>query len=126
MPGLIQVAALNGPVAALEGLVHESAHHHFRMLEAAGPISTPHDNDRYPSPLRADPRPLRNVLLATHALQHVVAFYDGALEVGLLAADWSRRRNALDALFNEGVATVSRNRSRLTPRGRALLKEMRG
>ena len=36
IPGLIHVAGLHGPVSAVEGLVHESAHHHFTMAEAAG------------------------------------------------------------------------------------------
>jgi HEXXH motif-containing protein len=126
MPGLVQIAGLNGPVAALEGLVHESAHHHFRMIEAGGLISQPHEGDAYRSPLRADPRPLRNVFLAMHAVRHVVAFYDDAIGVGLIGAEWSSRQDKLHALLEKGTSTLSRNQNQLTPRGEALLMEVRG
>lgn len=124
IPGLIHVAGLNGPVAALEGLVHESAHHHFTLLEAQSRLVDPNHDGLHPSPLRREPRPLTKVLLAVHALVHVVEFYDDAIDVGLLSDDWSDRRAAVASLRDDGLATVSGARQHLTAAGDTLLREL--
>jgi hypothetical protein len=121
IPGLIHVAGLHGPVAALEALVHESAHHHCTMLEAAGPWVDPDHREMYTSPLRPDPRPLGRVLLAVHALWHMVAFYDDGMETGLLDPAWSDRRNRLAQQLAAGLETIERAEPHLTETGRALV-----
>jgi HEXXH motif-containing protein len=121
LPGLIQLAGLHGPVAALEGLVHESAHHHFTMLEAAEPLVEPRHQDLYRSPLRDEPRPLRNVLLAVHALRHIVIFYEDGAECGLLTADWRSRQSYLEHLLKEGLTSLVRGRPHFTTSGDMLL-----
>lgn len=122
IPGLIHVAGLHGPVAMLEALVHESAHHHFTMLEAAGPAADPDHRDLYQSPLRREPRPLGRVLLAVHALWHMVAFYDEGIASGLLDSGWRDRRSRLAQQLAAGLGTLERARPHLTAAGRALVE----
>ncbi len=121
IPGLIQLTGLTGPALALEGLVHEAAHHHFTMLEASGPFVDPLHGDLYSSPLRAEPRPLRNVLLAVHALRHMVDFYKDALESGLLSPEWASRQSHLTSRLESGLASLMTGRPHYTVRGEALL-----
>ncbi len=74
-PGLVALDIPDDLVAFVELLVHESAHHHLFMADAAGPLVQPGHEGRYHSPLRTDPRPLRGVLLAYHALAYICAAY---------------------------------------------------
>ena len=121
IPGLIHVSGLHGPVAALEGLVHESAHHYFTMREAREPLIDPGHEKLYPSPLRSAGRPLRSVFLAVHALRHIVAFYDGGLETGLLGPEWRDRRDHAEGLLDQGRATLIGARGHFTSPGDMLL-----
>jgi HEXXH motif-containing protein len=121
IPGLIHLAGLHGPVAALEAVVHESAHHHVTMLQAAGPLVDPCHRDLYPSPLRSDPRPLDRVLLAVHALRHMVSFYDAGLESTALDSGWNERRCHLDRRLQSGLAALRSASPHLTASGRALV-----
>jgi len=122
IPGLIHVAGLHGPVAVLEALVHESAHHHLTMLEAAGPTIDPHHHETYPSPLRRDRRPLGRVLLAVHALWHMVAFYEDGMASGLLGSEWGDRRERLARQLADGLDTLERALPHLMPAGRAVVE----
>ena len=124
IPGLIHVAGLHGPVAVLEALVHESAHHYFTMLEAAGPAADPDHRDLYPSPLRREPRPLGRVLLAVHALWHMVAFYDEGMASGLLDSGWRDRRSRLARQLADGLSTLEHAWPHLTAAGRALVEPL--
>jgi HEXXH motif-containing protein len=109
-------------VAALEALVHESAHHHFTMSEVAAVFVDPDHRGLYPSPLRRDPRPLGRVLLAVHALWHMVIFYDDAMAAGLVTAEWRDRRDYLDRQCIDGLATLQRALPHLTRAGRSLIE----
>ena len=122
VPGLIHVAGLHGPVAVLEALVHESAHHHFTMLEAAEPSADPDHHELYPSPLRSDPRPLGRVLLAVHALWHMVAFYDEGVASGLLDPEWRDRRDRLARALGAGLGTLEDAWPHLTAAGREMVE----
>ena len=122
IPGLIHLAGLHGPVAVLEALVHESAHHHVTMVEAAGALVNPGHRDLHPSPLRCEPRPLGRVLLAVHALWHIVIFYDDGIASGLLGPEWSDRRSRLERLLMAGFATLQRAWPHFTPAGRAFVE----
>jgi HEXXH motif-containing protein len=126
LPGLVQIAGLNGPVATLEGLVHESAHHHFTMVEAGGVLVDPEHRELYRSPLRDDPRSLRNVFLAVHALHYMVAFYEEALDCGILGPDWATRRDRLRSRFSDGMESLLSGRPHLTSRGECLLRGLIG
>lgn len=85
LPGAVYTDLLAG-MQILEGLVHESAHLHLFVAEAAEPLVQPGHNGRYPSPLRPDLRPLRGVLLAYHALAYICAFYTDAMNNDLAAS----------------------------------------
>lgn len=75
VPGLVFVEITQKQLLVLEALVHESAHLHFHLAEFDRPfIATGHDG-LYASPLRRDPRPLRGIFLAYHALLYMCAFY---------------------------------------------------
>jgi HEXXH motif-containing protein len=59
----------------LESIVHESAHLHLYMALAQEPLIDPDHDGHYKSPLRPDPRPLRGILLAYHALAYIAALF---------------------------------------------------
>jgi HEXXH motif-containing protein len=85
LPGAVFLT-LHNQIQALEALVHESAHQHLFIAEAAGPLVDPSHTTLYVSPLRDDPRPLRGVLLACHALAYMAAFYSEALNASIAPA----------------------------------------
>jgi len=79
LPGLVQSDIYGGEIQILESLVHESAHNHLEFADAAGPLVDLSVTHLYPSPLRPEPRPLRGILLAYHALAYMCAFYTDAI-----------------------------------------------
>lgn len=85
LPGVVFLT-LHNELQAIEALVHESAHQHLFMAEVTSALVDPHHTSIYKSPLRDDPRPLRGVLLACHALAYIAAFYTDALQASLSAA----------------------------------------
>jgi HEXXH motif-containing protein len=121
VPGLIHIAGLSGPVLALEGLVHESAHHHFTIAETASRFVDPVHRDLYYSPLRAEPRSLRNVFLAVHALGYIVEFYRAGLNCGLLSQGWAKRRDLLMVRFKQGLSSLASGRRHATAKGDQLI-----
>ena len=78
LPGVVFLT-IHNELQAIEALVHESAHQHLFMAEAATALVDPRHTALHKSPLRDDPRPLRGVLLAFHALAYIAAFYTDAL-----------------------------------------------
>jgi HEXXH motif-containing protein len=74
---------LHHQVQALEALVHETAHQHLFMAESPGPLVSPDHDALYSSPLRSDPRPLRGILLAAHALAYMRAYYKDSITASL-------------------------------------------
>lgn len=84
VPGLVFLDTWGGVVPTLELLVHESAHLHFFLREAGGALVDPNDGRLYWSPLRRDPRPLRGIFLAYHALAFMYAVYTEIREGGLI------------------------------------------
>jgi hypothetical protein len=116
--GLVQADISRGPAQTIELVVHETAHLHLRAAQAAGDLVDPHHTTTYPSPLRAEPRPLIGVLLAYHALAYICAALAEAGNGGLIApdvrevavADRSRRRD-------DARAVVEAARRHLTDEG---------
>jgi hypothetical protein len=108
----------------LEALAHEGAHSLLFGLSTDGPMLANDDVERFPSPLRRDPRPLDGILHATfvtarmhHALRHL-------RDVEALAPDerdWvGGRLEAHAKNFEEGLAVIDAH-ARLTPAGAAAL-----
>jgi HEXXH motif-containing protein len=120
--GLVELD-LKSEVMILESLVHESAHLYLYVAEADEPLTDPDDDARFPSPLRPDPRPLRGVLMALHALAFVSVMYAQLAEQSPATAllqeslAWSLRsaRDAEDVLVQQ--------RRRLTDAGRRFLRD---
>jgi HEXXH motif-containing protein len=109
-------------VQTVEALVHESAHQHLFTAEAAGALVDPHHTALYKSPLRADARPLRGVLLACHALAYIAAYYTDALRESiapaqLLETQLERTRHK----FNDALSVLLTNNRHLTIEGRDFL-----
>ena len=94
LPGVVFVEVTPHHLLTLEAMIHESAHLHFHMEQMGAPFFVNDDVRLYSSPLRVDPRPLRGIFLAYHALAHMVAFY----EDWLAATGDERCAEALPAL----------------------------
>ena len=74
-PGIVFIDMHLGVVPSIELMVHESAHLYFNIAESAAPLLAPNHSALYWSPLRKDPRPLRGIFLAFHALAFMGAAY---------------------------------------------------
>jgi HEXXH motif-containing protein len=98
IPGLVFVEMTRKQLLVLEALVHESAHLHFHIAEFNNDFIAAGHDGLYASPLRPDPRPLRGIFLALHALVYMCAFYK----------DWQRRTG--DACATEARQDLLRHR----------------
>jgi len=110
-----------------EALIHEASHNKLNALFDLDPVIENRDDERYPSPVRPDPRPLRGVLLAVHAFVPVACLYERMLRSEL--AHGVRRERLEERLAaivrgNRAGLEVLRAHARPTPVGRALLEEL--
>jgi hypothetical protein len=117
LPGVI-FADATSEIGLLEVLVHEAAHQLLFITEAGGPLIDPADNRRFASPLRPEPRPLRGILLAYHALAYICALYAdlGRSTLGEAAVDRSDM-DGLRSKLDEAEATLHDAAESLTDRG---------
>lgn len=117
LPGLI-FTDIDGPLTQpLESLVHESAHLWFCLAESSGPLVDPAHTRRYESPLRPDPRPLRGIFLAFHALAFMGAFYRDWAEVAPGPEMALAELAAVRPLRDDAMRTLTSARSALTDAG---------
>ncbi|OKH46086.1 hypothetical protein NIES30_17440 [Phormidium tenue NIES-30] len=84
LPGLVECDC-QSELQVLEALVHEAAHLYLYRYELASPLVDPAHDRRYESPLRSEPRPLRGILLAYHALAFIACLYRDVLDLGLFS-----------------------------------------
>lgn len=121
IPGLVVIEITRSHLLTLEALIHETAHLHFHFCELAVPLVRPDHERLYASPLRRDPRPLRGIFLAYHALIYMCALY----------RDWfaaTGDARCVEALANlrpllrDAGATVAGADAGLTDSGRAFLR----
>lgn len=120
IPGLVFVEITRKQLLVLEALVHESAHLHFHIAEFDNDFIAAGHDGRYASPLRPDPRPLRGIFLALHALVYMCAFYkDWQRCTGETCATEARQ----DLLRHRDAAseTLRGARAHLSPSGDAFL-----
>jgi hypothetical protein len=121
-PGIVWVQTRNRDFL-LEGLIHEAAHHYFDRadMEAELTFDTP---TAYSSPLRPEPRTLRSVLVAYHALAYIAAFYREAMDVKLVNVDRAKME-LIDTIerLQHGARSIDVGSSSLTPAGRKFLHE---
>lgn len=122
VPGLVFVEITRKQLLILEALVHESAHLHFHLSEADQDFIVAGHADLYASPLRRDPRPLRGIFLAFHALLYMCAFYKdwegntGDMRAGEARAHLKLQRDA-------AAAVLCGARSNLTAAGEQFLRQ---
>jgi HEXXH motif-containing protein len=119
LPGVVFLT-LHHQVQALEALVHESAHQHLFMAENSGPLVSPDHDALYSSPLRSDPRPLRGILLAAHALAYMKAYYRDAITASLSSSS-SFLQSQLDEInkkYEDSRQTIVNNYKHFTNLGR--------
>ena len=109
-------------------LAHEAAHTHLFGLALGGRLTENDEAERYPSPLRRDPRPMEGVAHASYvtarmvyALKALIA--SGQLDAGEtgLAAD---RLTVNETAVAQGLATVMAH-ARFTPLGAAAFEGLR-
>jgi hypothetical protein len=121
LPGAVFVEVTSQPLLTIEALIHESAHLHFHMEETGSPFFVPGHAERYRSPLRPDPRPLRGIFLAYHAMIYMCAFYEDWLR----ATGDERCAEALGGLRagrDDAGAVLRGAASGLTDAGRRFLR----
>jgi HEXXH motif-containing protein len=119
LPGAIHLDLLS-ELQILEGLIHESAHCHLFRAEAAAALVDPADDARFPSPLRPEPRPLRGVLLAYHALAYICVLYGRLLAIANAGGDTvATAYDDLRARAQDAEQVLVAERGRLTSAGAA-------
>jgi hypothetical protein len=118
LPGVIYADLFGGLTQVMEAIVHEAAHLHLFMAEAGGPLVDPAHQGRYRSPLRPEPRPLRGILLAYHAIAYICLFYREAIAAGLGdAGALGAELATMAAKRRESEAVLVEQRRHLTPAG---------
>jgi hypothetical protein len=118
LPGLIY-ADIGGGVELLEALVHESAHRHLFLAECDHPLVDPNHQGRYVSPLRPEPRPLRGILLAYHALAYICALYVDCIDKKINATAYCvQELSALQMKLEQAEQTLASNQQFLTDSGK--------
>jgi HEXXH motif-containing protein len=108
----------------VEALVHESAHHYFRIRDGAHPLVESGHAATYASPLRRDPRPLRGIFLAYHALAYICACFTDSSRLGLGLAD-ERELSQLRAKARDAECTLAGAAAHLTESGREFFEQTR-
>jgi HEXXH motif-containing protein len=116
-------------VKLAEGLAHESGHAVLFGLTMGAPLVTNPDDERHPSPLRHDPRPMDGithavwVLARMHLAMEVLLAGDALTHEERTEAEVARTRIARD--YRDGLAVVDAH-ARFTPEGAAAFDLARG
>jgi HEXXH motif-containing protein len=109
---------------AAQALAHESGHNLLFGLCADGPMVENDDEARYPSPLRAEPRPMDGIVHATYVTARMHRVLARLLQAGVLdSAATTEAKASLAghrAAFAQGMEVIDRH-ARLTARGRAIM-----
>lgn len=112
----------------IQTLAHESCHLHLFGAALDGPLVLNSEDERYPSPLRPDPRPMDGLYHATYVAARMYYAIARLLESGRLdkklhvQAETDLRGNM--RAFHDGLATIEAH-GRLTELGNALLADAR-
>lgn len=122
---LINANRRDGELAMAQMLAHESAHNLLFGFSANGPLVENTADELYPSPLRADPRPMDGIYHATFVTARMYRVLQTLLDSGILSREQeekARKDLAEDArLFQLGIATVQKH-ARLTEVGEAVIQ----
>lgn len=108
----------------VQALAHESGHNLLFGLCADGPLHENGNDERFPSPLRIDPRPMDGIVHAAYVTARMHQSVQRLLDAGVLdaaQAKEARTANIANAKrFAMGMDTVDRH-ARLTPLGQAVM-----
>jgi HEXXH motif-containing protein len=122
---LINPRTNEDPLSLAETLAHESGHALLFALCDADPMTLNDAEDRYPSPLRTDPRPIEGIVHATYVLARMERVMRAVYErCAPSAADLGKAREMADAsrrLFLDGLEVV-RKHARFSEAGRAVFE----
>lgn len=122
---VLNVAEQRTILGTMQALVHESAHNLLFGFCSDGPLVRNRDSERYPSPLRADLRPMDGILHATFVLARMHYALRCLIDSGVLTgAQTTVARRDMDRqkeLFFAGASVVERH-ARLTPIGRRVFR----
>jgi hypothetical protein len=102
----------------IEHLVHEISHLKLELLAQHGPLVLNPPEERYPPPIRKDPRPMSGIVHATFVLARMVRVFGTLVALGHGPAH-AARLDALTAQFEQGLSTV-RAHARFTEHGRLI------
>ena len=122
LPGTVFIEPRNNAILVIEALVHESAHLRFFLAEAEEPLVDPGCTATFTSPLRPEPRPLRGIFLAYHALAFMCAIY-ADMRPRLRSDEMGRELALLRGKRDEALAVLTGQRAHLTRAGRSLLDD---
>lgn len=122
LPGLIYLDLFGGEFQIMEALVHEAAHLHLFLAEAEGALVDPTYQERYTSPLRPEPRPLRGILLAYHAIAYICAFYIEAIHQGRGISYCQNELQTMQGKLHESEQILLSCQQHMTERGRAFFQ----
>ena len=122
---IVNPATNADPLALAETLAHESGHALlFGLADAEALVNNPPD-ERYPSPLRPDPRPMEGIVHATYVLARMERVMRAIASRCALSAGERERASAMAEssreLFLDGRRVV-REHARFTDRGRAIFE----
>lgn len=122
VPSLIYCDLDGGDYQILESIVHETSHQYLCFAEAGTPFVVEGHDDRYSSPLRPEPRPLRGIFLAYHALAFMCAYYADESRV-ILDDSVQRELSTLRSKCADAERTLVEHSRFLTPAGQEFLHE---
>jgi HEXXH motif-containing protein len=118
----LNVSRLESRLTAAVGLAHEAAHAHLFGLARGGLLTRNEGDERFPSPLRGDLRPMEGVAHATFVAARMAHALEALLDSGRLdAAETADAREQLAAnrdACQRGLRTVLAH-ARFTPAGQA-------
>jgi hypothetical protein len=125
---LINAQVRRSPVSIGDLLVHESSHLLLFGLSADGPLLSNGGEERYSSPLRADPRPIDGILHAGFVASRVHLLMCRLLDSGHLTKDNERRavdRRDHNAKSARAALGVLNEHARPTELGEGVLDALR-
>lgn len=112
------------PLAVVEVLAHEASHSMLFGLTLEGPLVLNPDDERYPSPLRRDPRPMDGIYHAAYVSARMWWAMDQLARSGLLSpAETERARTAAETdreNWKKGLSVIDAH-ARLSPTGARVL-----
>jgi HEXXH motif-containing protein len=116
------------PIALVEALAHESGHNLLFGLCADGPLVENDDLGLFPSPLRADLRPMDGIVHAAYVVARMHQAVQTVLNAGILdqaQAQFARASLLANAeAFRRGMETIDAH-GNLTPLGHSLMQGAR-